>query len=94
MYDRKSGQLIANCLLGLQDDYAAVYSIGVMPSYRGKGLATLMMKRGLSLLKDKYPLLRLYVMEGNDAESVYTNLGFVPGVQEIQSMYIPVNDQA
>ncbi|MOA39456.1 hypothetical protein D3C78_1612380 [compost metagenome] len=53
-----------------------------------------MLKRGLSLLKDKYPFLRLYVMEGNDAESVYTNLGFVPGVQEIQSMYIPVNDQA
>lgn len=94
VYDRKSGQLIANCLLGLQGDYAAVYSIGVMPGYRGKGIATLMLKRGLSLLKDKYPFLRLYVMEGNDAESVYTNLGFVPGVQEIQSMYIPVNDQA
>lgn len=92
VYDQRSGQLIANCLLGLQGDYVAVYSIGVIPDFRGKGLATLMLKRGLHLLKDKYPLLRLYVMEGNDAESVYTNLGFVPGVQEIQSMYIPVND--
>ena len=35
------------------------------------------------------PLLRLYVMEGNDAEAVYFNLGFVPGVQEIQSMSLP-----
>ncbi|WP_240463745.1 hypothetical protein [Paenibacillus apiarius] len=34
-------------------------------------------------------ILRLYMMEGNDAESVYFNLGFVPGVQEIQNMYIP-----
>ncbi|WP_339248535.1 GNAT family N-acetyltransferase [Paenibacillus sp. FSL R10-2796] len=92
VYDKKSGQLIANCLLGLQDDYAAVYSIGVIPAYRGKGIATLMLKRGLNLLKDKYPILRLYVMEGNDAESVYLNLGFVPGVQEIQSMYIPMHD--
>jgi ribosomal protein S18 acetylase RimI-like enzyme len=92
VYDKKSGQLIGNCLLGLQDDYAAVYSIGVIPAYRGKGIATMMLKRGLHLLKDKYPLLRLYVMEGNDAESVYINLGFVPGVQEIQSMYIPANE--
>ncbi|ETT48806.1 GNAT family N-acetyltransferase [Paenibacillus odorifer] len=92
VYDKKSGQLIANCLLGLQDDYAAVYSIGVIPAYRGKGIATRMLKRGLNLLKDKYPILRLYVMEGNDAESVYLNLGFVPGVQEIQSMYIPMHD--
>ncbi len=28
-------------------------------------------------------------MQGNDAESVYLNLGFMPGVQEIQTMYIP-----
>ncbi|WP_238327914.1 GNAT family N-acetyltransferase [Paenibacillus gorillae] len=68
---------------------AAVYSIGVLPAYRGKGLATLMLKRALSILKDHYPILRLYVMEGNEAESVYYNLGFAPGVQEIQSMRIP-----
>lgn len=43
------------------------------------------------MLKGTYPLLRLYVMEGNDAESVYYNLGFKPGVQEVQKMYIPVN---
>jgi ribosomal protein S18 acetylase RimI-like enzyme len=92
VYDKKSGQLIANCLLGLQDDYAAVYSISVMPTHRGRGIATLMLKRGLTLLKDKYPFLRLYVMEGNEAESVYLNLGFVPGVQEMQSMYIPANE--
>ncbi|MFK4169671.1 GNAT family N-acetyltransferase [Paenibacillus lautus] len=62
-----------------------------MPTYRGRGLATRMLKRALSVLKDKYPVLRLYVMEGNDAESVYLNLGFIPGVLEIQSMYIPLN---
>ncbi|GGG14879.1 hypothetical protein GCM10010912_69130 [Paenibacillus albidus] len=50
-----------------------------------------MYQRALTGLKDKYPVLRLYVMEGNDAESVYLNLGFVPGVLEIQSMYIPTN---
>ncbi|MGG1634284.1 GNAT family N-acetyltransferase [Paenibacillus sp. NRS-1760] len=89
IYDKNSGQLIANCRLCLQDNMAAVYSIGVIPAHRGRGLATLMLQRALSMLKNKYSILRLYVMEGNDAESVYFNLGFVPGVQEIQNMYIP-----
>lgn len=91
IYDKDTGQLIANCRLCLQDNQAAVYSIGVIPAYRGRGLATRMLQRALTELKGKYPLLRLYVMEGNDAESVYLNLGFVPGVQEIQNMYIPAN---
>lgn len=91
VFDKNSGQLIANCRLCLQDNVAAVYSIGVTPAHRGKGLATRMLQRALTILKDKYPLLRLYVMEGNDAESVYFNLGFIPGVQEIQNMRIPEN---
>ncbi|PQP85436.1 GNAT family N-acetyltransferase [Paenibacillus sp. PCH8] len=89
VYDSETGQLVANCRLCLQDNQAAVYSIGVLPAYRGRGLATMMLQRALTMLKGQYPLLRLYVMEGNDAESVYLNLGFIPGVQEIQTMYIP-----
>ncbi|WP_339252873.1 GNAT family N-acetyltransferase [Paenibacillus sp. FSL P2-0136] len=91
VFDKATGQLIANCRLCLQDDVAAVYSIGVNPAYRGRRLATRMLQRALTTLKGTYPLLRLYVMEGNDAESVYYNLGFKPGVQEVQKMYIPVN---
>ncbi|MCY9517833.1 GNAT family N-acetyltransferase [Paenibacillus apiarius] len=84
---------MANCRLCLQNNYAAIYSIGVIPAYRGRGLASRMLKRALTVLNDKYSILRLYVMEGNDAESIYFNLGFVPGVQEIQNMYIPPKEQ-
>ncbi|WP_405106139.1 GNAT family N-acetyltransferase [Paenibacillus sp. FSL K6-1217] len=91
VFDNTTDQLIANCRLCLQDHVAAVYSISVNPAYRGKGLATRMLQRALTTLKGTYPLLRLYVMEGNVAESVYYNLGFKPGVQEIQKMYIPVD---
>ncbi|MEK3761587.1 GNAT family N-acetyltransferase [Paenibacillus sp. FSL P4-0338] len=91
VFDNATDQLIANCRLCLQDDVAAVYSIGVNPAYRGRRLATRMLQRALTTLKGTYPLLRLYVMEGNDAESMYYNLGFKPGVQEIQKMYIPVD---
>lgn len=94
VYDKDTGQLVATCRLCLQDNQAAVYSIGVIPAYRGRGLATRMLQRALASLKDEYPLLRLYVMEGNDAESVYYNLGFVTGVQEIQSMFIPAGEQS
>lgn len=89
VYDKNTGQLVANCRLCLQDTEAAVYSIGVIPSHRGRGIATYMLQRALTILKGKYPILRLYVMEGNDAESLYYNLGFIPGVQEVQQMIIP-----
>ena len=75
VYEKDTRQLIANCRLCLQDNQAAVYQLGVIPSYRGNGLATSMLKRALTAIKDKYPILRLYVMEGNNAESVYYNLG-------------------
>ncbi|MEY8745172.1 GNAT family N-acetyltransferase [Bacillales bacterium AN1005] len=89
VYDQETGQLIANCRLCLQDNQAAVYSVGVIPTYRGRGIATRMLQRALSVIKDHYPVLRLYVMEGNDAESLYYNLGFVQGELEVQTMYIP-----
>ncbi|MEO3945270.1 GNAT family N-acetyltransferase [Gorillibacterium sp. CAU 1737] len=89
VFDKETDQLVANCRLCLQGDGAAVYSIGVIPAYRGRGLASRMLQRALTLLKGDYPLVRLYVMEGNDAESVYVQLGFMPGVQEIQTMVIP-----
>ncbi|WNS42010.1 GNAT family N-acetyltransferase [Paenibacillus sp. MMS20-IR301] len=94
VFDQETGKLIANCRLCLQDEAAAVYSIGVLPDYRGRGLATRMLQRALTILHGQYPLLRLYVMEGNDAEAVYYNLGFMPGVQEVQSMYIPAREMS
>ncbi|WP_152392353.1 GNAT family N-acetyltransferase [Paenibacillus guangzhouensis] len=89
VYDQETNELVANCRVGLQGDYAAVYSIGVLPAYRGRGLASMMLRRALSELKGSYSLLRLYVMQGNDAESVYLKLGFVPGPLEVQKMEIP-----
>lgn len=55
VYDQETGQLIANCRLCLQDNQAAVYSIGVIPSYRGRGLASQMLQRALTMLKGQYP---------------------------------------
>ncbi|MGZ9586709.1 GNAT family N-acetyltransferase [Paenibacillus marinisediminis] len=92
VYDSESNQLIGACLVSMQDNLPAIYDISVLPSYSGKGIATRMLKRALSVLKElNYPILRLYVMQGNHAESVYYNLGFIPGPLEVQHCYIPAS---
>lgn len=90
VYDQTTAQLIGSCLVSLQDDMPAVFNIAIAPSYREKGIATKMLQRALSVLREQgYPILRLFVMQGNEAEAVYCNLGYVAGPLEVQYCYIP-----
>ncbi|WP_240547904.1 GNAT family N-acetyltransferase [Paenibacillus lignilyticus] len=90
VYDRAASQLVGFCLISSQDEMPAVYTIAVAPSHQGRGIATKMLRRALTALKQQdYPLLRLYVMQGNDAESVYHQLGFIAGPLEVQTCHIP-----
>ncbi|BBH24412.1 hypothetical protein Back11_57570 [Paenibacillus baekrokdamisoli] len=94
VYDSTTAQLIGCCLVSLQDDVPAIFNITVAPSHRGKGIATKMLRRALSVLREQdHPILRLYVMQGNIAESVYHNLGFAAGPLEVQRCYIPALTQ-
>lgn len=58
-----------------------IENIGIDNSCRGKHLATNMIKRALTVLNDKYDVLRLFVTVVNPAQSVYYQLGFVPGAE-------------
>jgi len=89
VYDKHSHSLIGACLISLQGKIPAVFNIAVLPTYRRGGFATKMLKHALTVLKDDYPVLRLYVMQGNEAELVYYNLGFQPGLLEVQQCSIP-----
>jgi ribosomal protein S18 acetylase RimI-like enzyme len=89
VYDKRSHQLIGACLISLQGKTPAVFNIAVLPTHRRGGLATKMLKHALNVLKGDYPVLRLYVMQGNEAELVYYNLGFQPGLLEVQQCSIP-----
>ncbi len=40
-----------------------------------------MLKKALTILKKEYPVVRLYVDIGNEAEQVYENLGFLKGLE-------------
>lgn len=47
-----------------------------------------MLKHALTILKEEYPVLRLFVTLGNDAELFYSKLGFLSGI-ETTEMILP-----
>ncbi|MHC4717745.1 MAG: GNAT family N-acetyltransferase [Planctomycetota bacterium] len=79
LYDRPTGRLIGACLVQMVDGVPAVGYVAVQPQWRRRKLATRMIRKALSALHGEYPLLKVQVFVGNDAEAVYRNLGFEPG---------------
>jgi len=88
VYEKGTNRLVGACLIMLWQSWPVVYDVAVSPAFQGRGLATKMLQRALTVLKERYPVLRLNVTVKNPAESVYYNLGFLPGV-EIAHLYIP-----
>lgn len=77
-----NNNMVAVCLISLWEDLPLISNIAVLPEYRGKRIATKLIKRALSELKDEFEVLRLFVTIGNSAESLYYNLGFYPGLEQ------------
>lgn len=88
VFDWESGKIIGTCLIGLAQDWPHIYDIAVRPDFQGRGLGTSMLKHALTSLHPHYPLLRLVVSARNYAQSLYYNLGFLPG-QEYATLRIP-----
>ena len=91
IYDKETKEVIGICLISLWEGWPNIYDIAVKPSYQGKGLASMMIKKALTVLKEEYPVVRLFVTLGNNAEALYYNLGFLPGT-ETTKLYIPAKD--
>ncbi|ADL52677.1 GNAT family N-acetyltransferase [Clostridium cellulovorans] len=89
VYDKNNNELIGVCFISLWDEWPEISNLVVKPSYRGTGLAENMIKRALSILKDEYPVLRLNVLVGNPAESLYNKLGFFT-CGECSYLFMPV----
>lgn len=88
VYDKVTNELIGACLISEYRGWPLVSDIAVKSTYRGLSLATRMLKKALTVTKERYPAMRLFVLCGNEAESVYYNLGFIPGVK-LTDLYIP-----
>lgn len=78
-YDRTTGEIVGVCLISLWEGLPLVYSIAVLPDHRGMGLASAMLDRALTVLEPDYPVLRLFVTTGNQAEQLYKKKGFLSG---------------
>ena len=88
IYNKLENKLIGACLVSCLEEWPLVHTIAVDSSYRGMHLAANMLKKALTVLNSNYPVLRLFVTVGNIAESVYYELGFIPGV-EFKKFYLP-----
>ena len=81
VYDRKTNQLIGASLISIWEEWPNVYDFAVDSSFKGKGIGMNMLKHALTILKENYPVLRLFVTLSNDAELFYHKLGFLAGVE-------------
>lgn len=81
IYEKKTNELIGACLISIWEEWPNVYEIAVKPSFQNRGLAKNMIKRALTILKEQYPVLRLFVTLGNGAEMAYHKMGFLAGVE-------------
>jgi len=88
VFDRATGQLVALCHVIMWEGWPLIDDVVVHPDYQGRGLATNMIKKSLSISAMHYPAMRLFVTVGNPAQSVYYNLGFLPA-PEFYELEIP-----
>ncbi|MPM93239.1 hypothetical protein SDC9_140375 [bioreactor metagenome] len=91
IYEKKTNELVGACLISIWEEWPNVYDIAVKPSFQKRGLAKNMLKRALTVLKEGYPTLRLFVTLGNDAEMLYHQMGFLAGT-ETTEMILPVRE--
>lgn len=92
LYDKNSDALIGACLISLWEGWPNFFLLGLTPSYKNRGLGTKLMKHALSALHDHYPVARLFVTLGNEAELLYHKLGFMSGI-ETTKMFIPAQEK-
>ncbi|MGE7824168.1 GNAT family N-acetyltransferase [Paenibacillus sp. NPDC093718] len=79
VFDRITGEIVGVCLISLWEGLPLVYSIAVLSQHGGIGLATAMLDRALTVLEPDYPVLRLFVTTGNQAEQLYRKRSFLSG---------------
>lgn len=79
IWNHDHSELVGVCLVSNWEGLPLIYDIAVNPMYRGKGIATSMLRRAISILEEKYPVVWLFVTSGNEAERLYRKLGFYGG---------------
>ncbi|WP_053367765.1 GNAT family N-acetyltransferase [Bacillus sp. FJAT-27245] len=91
VFDKTNNNLVGACLISMWEEIPLISNIVVEPKYRGQGIASNLLRHCLTVLNDKYDVVRLFVTVGNPAESMYYNMGFLPGMEQI-SYTLPIKN--
>src|SRR5690606_35858375 len=70
VFDKTKNQMVGACLVSMWEDQPLISNIIVDKKYRGRGIASNLLKHALSTLKENHEVVRLFVTVGNSAESL------------------------
>ena len=83
MKEKAAGQIVGACIAGINpkmvNRFSFIDDLFILPDFRRKGLAEAMLRHTISAAHKDTPAIKLHVLIGNPAESLYRKLGFVPG---------------
>lgn len=87
VFDDATHALIGVCLIGSRGGFPTIDELAVLPAFKGRGVATSMLQRALTVLaQNGEPLIRICIMHGHSLESLCYRLGFMPGPPFLQGM--------
>ncbi len=88
-FDTKTGEPVGGCLISMEEAYPFVYDLHVIKEHRRRGIASAMMKKAISMMAKEHDFMRLFVIDGNPAEKLYEQLGFISGSPVYILKYTP-----
>ncbi len=88
-FEESTGKAVGACLISKDEGYPFVFDLHVLKDYRRIGIASEMMKKAFSKMSDEHDYMRLFVVEGNPAEKLYEELGFIAGKTVFIMKYLP-----
>lgn len=77
--DKRVDKYVACINLCDWNHFPLIDNVAVIPEYQNQGIASRLIKQGITYYYKKAPMVRLFVTQGNQAENLYYNLGFKHG---------------
>ncbi|MBP2249038.1 GNAT family N-acetyltransferase [Paenibacillus xylanexedens] len=79
LVQKETNEIVGVCLVSIWEGIPLIYEIAVKPNYNNQGLGRYMLCKAITHLESVYPVIRLFLTAGNNAEYLYSKLGFLSG---------------
>ncbi|NBD23250.1 GNAT family N-acetyltransferase [Paenibacillus glycinis] len=87
VFQEATNEFAGYCLVSLWEELPLIYDVAVHPDFRRHGLGRYMLRRAIGALEPFFPVIRLFVTAGNEAEHLYAGLGFLSGDEYAHLVY-------